>query len=211
MKKVACLLYSNFSLYEITPLTSTLVLNFGRKIDFIASTKETIYSEDGLPCYANKTLEEINIEEYDCILCPGTIDFTPALRDKHLIRFLAGLDGKPIKIAAISSAPILLAKAGLLKQTLYTGGIWQNFIDYFDFLPRENFRPLPVCEDGNIITGTGFTVNAFSRQVLTSLGLVEDASMCFKEFDNCSEEDFIFELSDEEFEQFKSTFEKGLN
>ncbi|MGC4423754.1 4-methyl-5(B-hydroxyethyl)-thiazole monophosphate biosynthesis protein, partial [Streptococcus suis] len=76
-----------------------------------------------------------------CILCPGMIDFTQALRDECLIRFLAGLDGKSIKIAAISSAPILLAKAGLLKQTLYTGGIWQNFIDYFDFLPRENFRP----------------------------------------------------------------------
>lgn len=211
MKKVACLLYPNFSLYEIAPLTSTLVLNFGRKIDFIASTTETIYSEDGLPCHANKILEEINIEEYDCILCPGTIDFTPALRDEHLIRFLAGLDGKPIKIAAISSAPILLAKAGLLENTLYTGGIWQNFIDYFDFLPGENFRPLPVCEDGNIITGTGFTVNAFSRQVITSLGLIEDASMCFKESDDYSAEDFIFELSDEEFEEFKATFEKDPN
>lgn len=211
MKKIACLLYPNFSLYEIAPLTSALVLNFGRKIDFIASTKETIYSEDGLACHANKTLDEVNVEEYDCILCPGMIDFTQALRDECLIRFLTGLDGKSIKIAAISSAPILLAKAGLLKQTLYTGGIWQNFIDYFDFLPRENFRPLPVCEDGNIITGTGFTVNAFSRQVLTSLGLVEDASMYFKENDDYSAEDFIFELSDEEFEEFKATFEKDPN
>ena len=49
MKKVACLLYPNFSLYEIAPLTSTLVLSFGKKIDYIATSKETIYSEDGLP------------------------------------------------------------------------------------------------------------------------------------------------------------------
>ena len=208
MKKIACLLYPNFSLYEITPLTSTLVLNFGKKIDYIATSKKTIYSEDGLPCHANKTLEEVDVEEYDCIICPGLIDFAPALRDEFLIRFLADLKDKTIKIAAISSAPILLAKAGLLDNTLYTGGIWQNFIDYFDFLPRDNFRPLPVCEDGNIITGTGFTVNAFSRQVLTSLGLVEDASTCFRELDNYSEEDFIFELSNEEFEDFKLTFEK---
>lgn len=211
MKKVACLLYPNFSLYEIAPLTSTLVLSFGKKIDYIATSKETIYSEDGLPCHANKTLEEVNIGEYDCILCPGMIDFTQVLRDEYLIRFLAGLDGKPIKIAAISSSPILLAKAGLLENTLYTGGIWQNFIDYFDFLPGENFRPLPVCEDGNIITGTGFTINAFSRQVLTSLGLVEDASRYFKELDNYSEDDFIFKLSNEEFEEFKSAFENYPN
>lgn len=211
MKKVACLLYPNFSLYEIAPLTSTLVLSFGKKIDYIATSKETIYSGDGLPCHANKTLEEVNIGEYDCILCPGMIDFTQALRDEYLIRFLAGLDGKPIKIAAISSAPILLAKAGLLENTLYTGGIWQNFIDYFEFLPRDNFRPLPVCEDENIITGTGFTINAFSRQVLTSLGLVEDASRYFKELDNYSEDDFIFKLSNEEFEEFKSAFENYPN
>ena len=208
MKKVACLLYPNFSLYEIAPLTSTLVLSFGKKIDYMATSKETIYSEDGLPCHANKTLDEVNVEEYDCILCPGMIDFTPALRDECLIQFLASLKGKSVKIAAISSAPILLAKAGLLDYTLYTGGIWQNFIDYFEFLPRDNFRPLPVCEDGNIITGTGFTVNAFSRQVLTSLGLVEDASRYFKELDNYSEDDFIFKLSNEEFEEFRSTFEK---
>lgn len=211
MKKVACLLYPNFSLYEIAPLTSTLVLSFGKKIDYIATSKETIYSGDGLPCHANKTLEEVNIGEYDCILCPGMIDFTQALRDEYLIRFLAGLDGKPIKIAAISSAPILLAKAGLLDYTLYTGGIWQNFIDYFEFLPRDNFRPLPVCEDENIITGTGFTVNAFSRQVLTSLRLIEDATMYFKELDNYSEDDFIFKLSNEEFEEFKSAFENYPN
>lgn len=133
------------------------------------------------------------------------------MQGKYLIRFLAGLDGKSIKVVAISSAPILLAKAGLVENTLYTDGIWQNFINYFDFLPRENFRSLPVCEDGNIITGKGFTVNTFSRQVLTRFGLVEDASMCFKELENCSDEDFIFELSDEEVGQFESTFEKGLN
>ena len=52
-----------------------------------------------------------------------------------------------ILIAAISSAPILLAKAGLLKDTQFTGGIWQNFFDYFEFLPRENFKAQAVLQD----------------------------------------------------------------
>ena len=55
---------------------------------------------------------------------------------------------KYILIAAISSAPLLLAKAGSVEgNTKFTGGIWQNFFDYFEFLPRENFQPKVLVQD----------------------------------------------------------------
>ncbi|MDQ0222915.1 DJ-1/PfpI family protein [Streptococcus moroccensis] len=208
MKKVACLLYPNFSLYEIAPLTSTLVLHFGIEIDYIASNLETVFSEDGLPCVPTKTLSEVQMDDYSCLLLPGMIDFTSALLDDDLIQYLANLDTQRLKIAAISSAPILLAKAGLLDNATFTGGLWQNFFDYFDFLPKENFRPLPVCEDKNIITGTGFSVNAFSRKVLESLDLVENADSFFREKEYLEPNDLIFTFSESEFQEFKQSFEK---
>ena len=55
------------------------------------------------------------------------VNIGPALQDEKLISFLRDLGEQDILIAAISSAPLLLAKAGLLKDTKYTGGIWQNF------------------------------------------------------------------------------------
>ena len=58
---------------------------------------------------------------------------------------------KNILIAAISSAPLLLAKAGLLRTQKFTGGIWQNFFDYFDFF-HENFQPKVLVQDKQIIT-----------------------------------------------------------
>ena len=207
MKKVLCIIYPNFSLYEITALTSTLALSFDITIDYVASNHSMIVSEDGLPCQPTKTLNQIRLEEYSCIILPGMVNIGPALQDEKLASFLRELGEQDILITAISSAPILLAKAGLLNDTKFTGGIWQNFFDYFEFLPRENFKAQAVLQDKNIITAVGFAHQSFARKVLLSLGLVDNADNYFKERNQYSEDDLIFTLSDEEFAEMKHGFE----
>jgi len=200
MKKVLCIIYPNFSLYEITALTSTLALSFD----------SMVVSEDGLPCQPTKTLDQIHIEEYSCVILPGMVNIGPALQDEKLISFLRDLGEQDILIAAISSAPLLLAKAGLLKDTKFTGGIWQNFFDYFEFLPRENFQPKVLVQDKQIITAIGFAHQEFARRVILSLGLEENTDNYFKERNDYSEEDLIFTLSDKEFDQVKRSIENAL-
>ena len=210
MKKVLCIIYPNFSLYEITTLTSTLALSFDITIDYVASGHSIVVSEDGLPCQPTKTLDQIRIEEYSCVILPGMVSIGPALHDEKLLSFLRGLDKKDILIAAISSAPLLLAKAGLLKDTKFTGGIWQNFFDYFDFLPRENFQPKVLVQDKQIITAIGFAHQEFARKVILGLGLAENTDNYFKEQNEYSEEDLIFTLSDQEFDEVKQSIENIL-
>ena len=210
MKKVLCIIYPNFSLYEITALTSTLVLSFGVTIDYVASDHSMVVSEDGLPCQPTKTLDQIRIEEYSCVILPGMVNIGPALQNEKLISFLRALGEQDILIAAISSAPLLLAKAGLLNDTKFTGGIWQNFFDYFEFLPRENFQPKVVVQDKQIITAIGFAHQEFARKVILSLGLAENTDNYFKERNDYSEEDLIFTLSDQEFDQVKRSIENTL-
>ena len=210
MKKVLCVIYPNFSLYEITALTSTLALSFDVTIDYAASDHSMVVSEDGLPCQPTKTLDQICIEEYSCVILPGMINIGPALQDEKLISFLRDLGEQDILIAAISSAPLLLAKAGLLKDTKFTGGIWQHFFDYFEFLPRENFQPKLVVQDKQIITAIGFAHQEFARKVILSLGLAENTDNYFKEQNEYAEEDLIFTLSDEEFDQVKQSIENTL-
>ena len=210
MKKVLCIIYPNFSLYEITALTSTLALSFDITIDYVASDYSIVISEDGLPCQPTKTLDQICIEEYSCIILPGMVNIGPALQDGKLISFLKGLDEQDVLIAAISSAPLLLAKAGLLNNTKFTGGIWQNFFAYFEFLPRENFKAKAVLQDKNIITAIGFAHLEFARKVILGLGLAENTDNYFKEQNEYAEEDLIFTLSDEEFNQVKQSIENSL-
>ena len=210
MKKVLCIIYPNFSLYEITALTSTLALSFDVTIDYAASDHSMVVSEDGLSCKPTKTLDQIRIEDYSCVILPGMVNIGPALQDEKLISFLRDLGEQDILIAAISSAPLLLAKAGLLKDTKFTGGIWQNFFDYFEFLPRENFQPKVLVQDKQIITAIGFAHQEFARRVILSLGLEENTDNYFKEQNDYSEEDLIFTLSDKEFDQVKRSIENAL-
>ena len=210
MKKVLCLIYPNFSLYEVVGLTSTLALSFGIEIDYVGSDRNVIRSEDGLACQPTRTLDEVVIEDYSCVILPGMINIAPALHDEKLISFLRSLNQQEILIAAISSAPILLAKAGLLKDTKFTGGIWQNFFDYFEFLPRENFKAKAVLQDKNIITAVGFAHQEFARKVLLSLGLVGNADNYFKERNQYSEEELIFNLSEEEFAEMKQSIKNNF-
>ena len=210
MKKALCIIYPNFSIYEVVGLTSTLALSFGIEIDYVGSDRNVIRSEDGLACQPTRTLDKVVIEDYSCVILPGMINIASALHDEKLISFLRSLNQQEILIAAISSAPILLAKAGLLKDTKFTGGIWQNFFDYFEFLPRENFKAQAVLQDKNIITAVGFAHQAFARKVLLSLGLVDNADNYFKERNQYSEEDLIFTLSEEEFAEMKHEFENTL-
>ena len=210
MKKVLCIIYPNFSLYEITALTSTLTLSFDVMIDYVSSDDSMVVSEDGLPCQPTKTLDQVCIEEYSCVILPGMVNIGPALQDEKLISFLRDLGEQDILIAAISSAPLLLAKAGLLKDTKFTGGIWQNFFDYFEFLPRENFQPKVLVQDKQIITAIGFAHQEFARKVIFGLGLVENTDNYFKEQNEYAEEDLIFTLSDEEFNQVKQSIENSL-
>lgn len=210
MKKALCIIYPNFSLYEVVGLTSTLALSFGIEIDYVGSDRGIITSEDGLACQPTRILDEVVIEDYSCVILPGMINIAPALHDEKLISFLRSLNQQEILIAAISSAPILLAKAGLLEDTKFTGGIWQNFFDYFEFLPRKNFKAQAVLQDKNIITAIGFAHQAFARKVLLSLGLVGNADNYFKERNQYSEEELIFNLSEEEFAEMKQSIKNNF-
>ncbi|MTV97223.1 4-methyl-5(B-hydroxyethyl)-thiazole monophosphate biosynthesis protein, partial [Streptococcus pneumoniae] len=110
-----------FFSFEIASLTSTLALSFDITIDYVASDYSMVVSEDGLSCQPTKTLDQIRIEDYSCVILPGMVNIVPALQDEKLISFLRSLSEQDILIAAISSAPLLLAKAGLLNDTKFTG------------------------------------------------------------------------------------------
>ena len=210
MKKALCIIYPNFSIYEVVGLTSTLALSFGIEIDYVGSDRNVIRSEDGLACQPTRTLDKVVIEDYSCVILPGMINIASALHDEKLISFLRSLNQQEILIAAISSAPILLAKAGLLKDTKFTGGIWQNFFDYFEFLPRENFKAKAVLQDKNIITAIGFAHQEFARKVILGLGLAENTDNYFKEQNEYSEEDLVFTLSDKEFDEVKQSIKNNF-
>ena len=169
--KIALLLYSACSLQEITTLTSTLCLSFGQSLDYLASEKKVYTSEEGLQVIPDFTFAEVQNVKYDCIILPGTLEPFVSLYDSRLISFLERVDTKRTIVAAISSSPMFLGKAGLLRSRYYTGGLYMELVEYFSFLEKANFLHQPVVKDKNVITAIGFAYVEFFQTVLDALGL----------------------------------------
>ena len=140
MSRFAVLLYSNASLQEITCLTAALSVWYGESIDYIAGEDREYRSEEGLRLLPTKTAAQADPADYDCVILLGTIDPLLALYDEALIVFLRRGIGTNTVFAAISSAPLLLCKAGLLKGKKFTAGFFMQMADVFPFVEKENFH-----------------------------------------------------------------------
>lgn len=202
MKKFAVLLYPDFSLQEITCLTSALTVWFGEKIDYIASENKEYRSEDGLQVIPTKTMADARITDYDCVILPGTINPLPALFDDRLIDFLKSGNGSDIVFAAISSSPILLSKAGILKGKKFTSGFFMQMADTFDFVEKNNFTHKGIVEDGNVITGIGMFFREFAEAVLRRFGYDIGNSFLRDTPEEYTQEELTFYWSDDDYQEF---------
>ena len=202
MSQFAVVLYPNFSLQEITCLTSVLTVWFGEKIDYIASESKTYLSEEGLAVTPSKTTAEVEITDYDCVILPGTIDPLPALFDDKLINFLQKGANSNIVFAAISSSPLLLSKAGILRGKKFTSGYFMQMADTFPFIEKDNFIHRGVVEDGNVITGIGMFFREFAEAILRRFNYDIGNSFMRDKPEDYSEEELTFYWSDEEYKEF---------
>lgn len=122
MKKTAVLVYNGFCNFEISVALEILALE-GKPITVFAKDKSIVKSEEGICVVPDKTIGELNIDEYDSLLLPGAVDIRDAIEDDEMLSFIK-VFGKTNKIiGAISIAPVLLVKCGLLRQRAFMAGV----------------------------------------------------------------------------------------
>lgn len=201
-KRYAVLIYPDFSLQEITCLTSALTVWFGEGIDVLASERKPYNSEDGFSVTPTKTVDQSDPSEYACVILPGTVNPLPALFDEKLIAFLRRGKGTDTLFAAISSSPALLSRAGVLDGKDFTAGYFMQFADAFPFIDKTRFVHRPVVEDGNVITAIGMFFREFAQAVLNRLGY--DVGERFMDTSGAeyTEEELTFRWSDEDYREF---------
>lgn len=120
MKKTAVLLYNSFCNFEISVAMEILALG-EKEVVVFGATKEPIRSEDGLLVIPQKELSELDIDEYDSLLLPGAMDIREAIENPRVIDFIKKFDNKII--GAISIAPIMLVRAGMLSGKPFMAGV----------------------------------------------------------------------------------------
>ncbi|MDQ0148119.1 DJ-1/PfpI family protein [Eubacterium multiforme] len=168
-------------------------------------------SEEGFQVTPTKIFNEVNLDEYNCVILPGIINPLPALYDDKLINFLSGLKNRDILIGAISSSPILLAKAGILDEVKFTAGLFMQMADIFKYINKNNFIHKPVVKDKNVITAIGFAFREFAQLVLNELGLDLGEKFMYPVTREYTEDELTFYWEDDDYKQFLKELHKYQN
>ena len=139
MKKLAILIYPEFSIQEISDMMYLFRWYFDVKTEIIASNKEIVISEEGVSILPDKTVNEFTKSDYYCLILPGCSDFREPIRDKNLINFLSSFkNDDEFLIGAICSAPIFLAYAGLMKGKKFINNLFMEFNERLSFIEDDN-------------------------------------------------------------------------
>lgn len=198
-KKIALLVYPEFSLQEVANLMYLFRWWYDTVTDVIYTEKEIVKSEEGVTIMPAKTCDEFSAEDYDCLILPGCSDTRMGLRNRKLKKFLESLKDKPdFVIGAICAGPLFLAQAGLMQGKKYTDSLFVEMRELFPFVEDNNFLPQPVVEDGNIITANGSAFNDFAVHIARKLGYECSGRILSGYVDDWKEENYYVHLSKED-------------
>jgi putative intracellular protease/amidase len=182
MRKVAVLVYDQFCNFEFSVALEMLAMA-GKPITVFAKSLEPVKSEEGLSVVADKTIDELQIEEYDALLLTGAADIREAIEDEHVLEFIKAFDRDDVIIGAISIAPILLLRAGMLKGKRFMAGVNKEDLieegfswDDMKFMVGwdENLRNPVVggfIREGNIITSVSYNFIVWAMAFGKALGI----------------------------------------
>ncbi len=143
-------------------VTYDLLFRAGIEVELVGFTNEVLSSHN-VTFKAHKLLDEINPNDYDCLILPGGMPGTKNLENDQRVQEMIDLFVKQDKyIAAICAAPSILIHKGLLKNN--------KFICYPGFesglLPANE----KAIQDNKFITAKGLgAVFEFSYLIIKNL------------------------------------------
>lgn len=207
MKKLALLVYPEFSLQEVMNLSRLFRWNYDTVTEVISSTSDSVKSEEGIFVLPQKTLDEFVSDDYLCLILPGCSDLTEVLKDRNIFDFLSSFcENNKFPIGAICSGPLLLARAGVLNGKKYTASIFMDLFDFCPFLEKDNYIPAPVVVADNIVTAGGSNFNGFAVAMANLLGLECPDRILSGYMDSWTTEDYEQYLPKEAIEETKAMF-----
>lgn len=167
MEKAAVLIYNQFCNFEFSVALEIFAMA-GKPITVFSKTLQPVKSEEGLTVIADETIDHLQIGEYDSLLLTGAADIREAVEDESILSFIKKFDRENIVIGAISIAPVLLLKTGMLKGKRFMAGVTKSDLLEEGFSSDEmkymigwddNLKnPIPggYIKEDNIITSVSY-------------------------------------------------------
>jgi 4-methyl-5(b-hydroxyethyl)-thiazole monophosphate biosynthesis len=159
-KKVLVFLAKAFETMEFCPFIDVLGwarVDYGH--DVLVDTcgfTEKVISTFNVPVIVDKTIGEINVDEYDALAIPGgfgEFGYYEEAYDERFLTLIRAFHAKGKIIATVCSGAFPLGKSGVLKHRKATtyhfnDGYWQKKLKEFGVHVMNE----PIVVDGNMIT-----------------------------------------------------------
>lgn len=182
MKKTAVLIYDSFCNFEFSVLMEIFAIN-NKSVTIFDKETFPLKSEEGLTILPDKKISELNINEYDSLILTGALDIRKTVEDVQILEFIRKFHENFCIIGAISIAPVLLLKAGILENKKFMAGVNKEEL-YEEGFERGSLEKMtdwnenlkdPISEgyikEGNIITSVSYNFIEWSIAVAEELGL----------------------------------------
>lgn len=186
--KTAVLIYDGFCNFEIAPLLEIFAI-YRNRFTVFAKDLSPVRSEEGLTVLPDKTIFELDIDEYDSLVLPGAEDIGDIIRDENILGFIKEFSDREKLIGAISIAPVLLLKIGVLRGKPFMAGVNKDelFEEGFTENDLSQMKDWDFCvsnpsKDGcivcdNIITSVSFYFVKWALGFANLLGVMPNPKM----------------------------------
>ena len=157
--------------------TADVLARLGIHVVFAGLESLQVTGSHNMTITAGYKLSDMNTADYDGVILPGGLPgSTNLLNSDEVIRWIREMNGSGKITAAICAAPIVLAKAGVLKDGKFT--MYPGFDSYLGGL---HYTDAPAERDGSVITGKGpGAVFAFAAKIAEAAGAETEVNELFK-------------------------------
>lgn len=168
-KKIAMIIAAREFRDEECFETKDILEKQGFNITIFSNEKGIAVGRFGGEIKVDKTLDELNVSDFDSLLFVGGQGAIKYLDNKISYDIINNANDKNKVIAAICIAPLILARAGILKGKKAT--VWSSDLDKSAIKELEKEGGIYIDQksviDGNIITADGpFAINEFCENIL---------------------------------------------
>ncbi|NLO83957.1 MAG: DJ-1/PfpI family protein [Clostridiales bacterium] len=183
MRKLAVMIYENFSMFEFGVALEMLTMVEGYSIDVFGEEKQTYRSEEGLLAFAEHALVDMDVSQYEGLIFTGFLGEAPAIYHNELLfEKIREFHREKKLLAAISIGPIFLIKAGVLSGLTYMCGCIKDdlkeegFTDQqlegmTDWTAANEQYSLKFIRHGHIVTSVIYGFREWAMQIGDILGI----------------------------------------
>ncbi len=184
MKKLAVVIYEGFCTFEFAVALEALKMSGEACFTVFGEERKPYRSEEGLYALPEKTLDALEVGDFDGLILTGFDSDDPKLLKNELfLDKIRQFCEKNKLIAAISASPVFLLKAGVLDNRQFMCAIpreglleegftseqLNGMLDWDDCLHK--YDSLKYLRDGNIITSVAYGYREWAMEICRALDI----------------------------------------